>query len=176
MKKVAINWDELSAAFDNSFPELSYYLDTETGEVILITEEAHRFVQELYEGEDDVDAPDFDLDAVLARSNMPLWQQENIRQAVFVEAYFGGRVIEIPRTTSFEGYEEMQDFIVTVQDDQVADQLQNAIQGRGAFRRFRDVLKRYQAEEQRWYDFQEERQTERIREWLEEEDIEPAEA
>jgi len=95
MKKVAINWDELSAAFDNSFPELSYYLDTETGEVILITEEAHQFVQELYEGEDDVDAPDFDLDAVLARSNMPLWQQENIRQAVFVEAYFGGRVIPL---------------------------------------------------------------------------------
>jgi len=37
-------------------------------------------------------------------------------------------------------------------------------------------LKRHQAEEQRWYEFQEGRQAARIREWLEEEDIEPAEA
>lgn len=172
MKKVAINWNELSAAFDNSSTELSYYLDTETGEVILITEEAQRYAQKIGEGDDDTDASELDLEAALAQSSIPLWLQEIVKLAVFVETYFGDRVIEIPRTTSYEGYEEMQDFIATVQDDRLSDQLHIAIQGRGAFRRFRDVLQRHQAEEQRWYDFQEDRQAERMREWLEEEEIE----
>jgi hypothetical protein len=48
-----------------------------------------------------------------------------------------------------------------------------AIQGKGAFRRFKDTLARSPSEEQRWYAFQEERLRARVREWLEEEELEP---
>jgi hypothetical protein len=34
MKQVAIDWGELTMAFESSFWGMSYYLDTETGQVI----------------------------------------------------------------------------------------------------------------------------------------------
>jgi hypothetical protein len=44
--------------------------------------------------------------------------------------------------------------------------LEVAIQGKGAFRRFKDVLARDPAEQQRWFAFQMERLNTRVREWL----------
>jgi hypothetical protein len=52
----------------------------------------------------------------------------------------------------------------------------NATQGRGAFGRFRNILRQHLAEQQRWYAFQENRLRQRIVEWLEEEGIEPLNA
>ncbi|MEA2501288.1 MAG: hypothetical protein QOD01_1399, partial [Actinomycetota bacterium] len=47
-----------------------------------------------------------------------------------------------------------------------ADRLWIAIQGRGAFRRFKDVLNRWPDEVDRWYAFSEDRQRGRARSWL----------
>ena len=38
MRKLAINWVELELAFDNSSYEFAYYLDTETGKVLVVTD------------------------------------------------------------------------------------------------------------------------------------------
>jgi hypothetical protein len=67
----------------------------------------------------------------------------------------------------------MQDFIATIEDDQLHNRLLNAIQGRGAFGRFKAVLGQHLADEQRWYAFQESRLRERMLAWLAEEGIEP---
>ena len=47
-----------------------------------------------------------------------------------------------------------------------ADRLEIAISGRGAFRRFKDVLARWPGELDRWYAFSAERQRGRARAWL----------
>jgi hypothetical protein len=60
----------------------------------------------------------------------------------------------------------MQDFIATVPDLDLGDRLDIGIQGRGAFRRFRDVLASWPGELARWYAFSEERQRGRARAWL----------
>jgi hypothetical protein len=43
---------------------------------------------------------------------------------------------------SHDGYHDMEMFIATVGDPEIADRLEIAITGKGAFRRFEDVLSR----------------------------------
>jgi hypothetical protein len=67
---------------------------------------------------------------------------------------------------SRDGYRDMERFIGTVHDPGRADRLEIAISGRGAFRRFKDVLARWPGELDRWYAFSAERQRGRARAWL----------
>jgi Uncharacterised protein family (UPF0158) len=67
---------------------------------------------------------------------------------------------------SRDGYRDMQRFIGTVSDPDRADRLEIAITGRGAFRRFRDVLSCWPEEVDRWQKFSTERQRGRARAWL----------
>jgi hypothetical protein len=67
---------------------------------------------------------------------------------------------------SRDGYRDMELFIGTVRDPGRADRLEIAISGRGAFRRFKDVLARWPGELERWYAFSAERQRGRARTWL----------
>jgi len=76
------------------------------------------------------------------------------------------RYEQVPRTESHEGYEDMEDFIATVKDEHLAELLGVAINGKGAFRRFKDVLLNYPEEEERWFKFKDELVEERAREWL----------
>ena len=64
------------------------------------------------------------------------------------------------------GYHDMEFFIATVADLVRADRLAEAIRGRGAFRRFKDVLARTPEEFERWIAFSEERRYGRARAWL----------
>lgn len=51
----------------------------------------------------------------------------------------------------------MEDFIATMEDEHLAELLEVAIQGKGAFRRFKDVLARYSEEREVWFRFKDER-------------------
>lgn len=173
MKKVTINWGELSAAFDNSGLELRYFLDTDTGQVLMVTAEDYSYLQELYEEAQEEASEAFDLELTLAESGLPDWQQEGVRTADFIETHFGRRVIAIPQENTYVSYDVMQAFIATVEDKRLQNQLLQATRGRGAFRRFRDILGQRLAEEQRWYAFEENRLRQQIADWLIEEGIEP---
>ena len=67
---------------------------------------------------------------------------------------------------SSDGYRDMESFIGTIADPDSVDRLQIAIEGKGAFRRFKDVLSRWPNELERWSAFSEERQRGRARAWL----------
>ena len=77
----------------------------------------------------------------------------------------------IPKAESYEGYRDMQAFIATVEDDHLAELLEVAINGKGAFRRFKDVLLNYPKERERWFEFRDVRMEERALEWLESIDV-----
>ncbi len=72
----------------------------------------------------------------------------------------------IPKAESHDGYRDMQEFITTIGDEHTAEVLDTAIQGSGAFRRFKDALLRYPEERERWFKFKNERMHERASEWL----------
>jgi hypothetical protein len=93
----------------------------------------------LDEGGDDVDAPDF----------------EDLERFLWVRGE-GSR----------DGYRDMVAFIDTIDDGDRGNRLGIAIQGRGAFRRFKDVLARWPDQLERWYEFSAERKRGRARAWL----------
>jgi hypothetical protein len=64
------------------------------------------------------------------------------------------------------GYRDMQVFIAGLDDAQIADRLDRAISGRGAFRRFKDTLSAWPDLMTRWHAFSEDRQRGRARAWL----------
>ena len=81
------------------------------------------------------------------------------------------RFIFIPCESPEEGYRDMVDFIVAVKDERVKERLSDAVNGRGAFRRFKDALLDYPDLRSRWFRFKDDRVLERVLEWLEYEEI-----
>jgi hypothetical protein len=76
------------------------------------------------------------------------------------------RWLRVRSEGSHRGFRDMRDFIGTVADADRADRLSIAISGRGAFRRFKDVLSRWPDELRRWFGFSAERRRGRCRAWL----------
>jgi len=81
------------------------------------------------------------------------------------------RYERIPKVESYQSYADMQDFIATVEDEHLAQLLEVAINGKGAFRRFKDVLLGYPEERERWFKFKNDRMRERALEWLDDIDV-----
>ena len=67
----------------------------------------------------------------------------------------------------------MEAFTLTVPDPPLRAELQRALHGRGAFRRFRDVLGTSFRERERWFQFKRERLRKHMTEWLASLEIEP---
>ena len=78
---------------------------------------------------------------------------------------------------SFEAYGDMQAFVARVPERRAADLLARAIEGRGAFRRFKDTLFEFPALREAWFAFHDVRMSRRAIEWLVDAQlIEPADA
>lgn len=69
-------------------------------------------------------------------------------------------------TPSHEAYSDMQDFVERVDDARAADLLGRAIEGRGAFRRFKDTLFEFPELRDTWFAFHDVRMRRRALEWL----------
>ena len=175
MRRLKVDLPELIMALDNSSWEAEYYLDLETGQVIMVTGEIHTELEALYETYYEKDPESFPVAEIveaIKQLDGPDWWREAILEAHQIEMGHGTRYISIPKTGTPTAYRDMQHFIATVQDDRLKERLWQAIQGRGAFRCFRDVLARHPDEQDRWYDFGDACQRQRALEWLESEGIE----
>lgn len=78
------------------------------------------------------------------------------------------RYVKIERIDSAQEHDWMSDFTATVSDPVLRRLLDVALRGRGAFRRFKDVLLEYPAERERWFAVRDERVRGVIMRWLEE--------
>jgi hypothetical protein len=174
--RLPIDLAQLVDAFESGSEEVAAYLDLETGEVVWVTSEVRRELEEIDEGLP-VDLVDEAREAAIAAAagarGLPAWMVEPLQEADRVEAGFGTRFIRIPQPEGREDYEDMEVFISTVGNQRLQDQLWVAIRGRGAFRRFKDVLADHPTERARWFAFRDARVIERVQEWLSDEGIEP---
>jgi hypothetical protein len=75
--------------------------------------------------------------------------------------------MRIEPVSSREQYRWMERFIPMVEEGELRDQLSAAIDGKGAFRRFKDVLMTYGTERERWFAFRSERLRVFMEAWLE---------
>lgn len=75
--------------------------------------------------------------------------------------------MRIDPVSSREQYRWMERFIPMVDDETLRERLMHAIDGKGAFRRFKDVLMSYGPERERWFAFRSERLRVFMEAWLE---------
>jgi len=100
-----------------------------------------------------------DPEAVLTRQQVT----ENIRNFLRVEP-----------ASSREQYRWMEKFVGSVTDEPLRERLVISIDGKGAFRRFKDVLIGYPAERERWFSYRAELLHWHIQNWLASHEIEPS--
>lgn len=167
MHKIPISLLDLEDGFTNSFDELTYYLDLHTGKVVLVTESDRAILDSAWENLDnDTMLGEELLRQYLQEANLPAWQVESALEALPVELDGDDRFCPIPQQTSWESYSDMEAYIETLSEGHLADLLAVAIRGKGAFRRFKDVLGDYPAQRQAWFSFDTARKRERMRAWL----------
>jgi hypothetical protein len=173
MRELKIDLSDLDLAFESGGEMLTFYLDTETGEIINITDDDRRSLENIYESYYDEQTQLVDWTVVFQNEDIPDWQQKSLRDADRIEDGLGSRFIEIPPQDSHEGYRDMQAFIGTLLNLRLQEQLERAIAGRGAFRYFKDVLLDYPDERAQWFQFEQNRRRQRMADWLEEKGISP---
>lgn len=76
------------------------------------------------------------------------------------------RYLRIDPVSSREQYRWMERFIATVEDEELRRRLNIAIDGKGAFRRFKDALVSHQVDRERWFAFRSERLRSCMESWL----------
>jgi hypothetical protein len=80
--------------------------------------------------------------------------------------------LRIEPASSREQYRWMERFVTSVADDALRERLIISIDGKGAFRRFKDVLLAYPAERERWFSYRADLLHWHIHNWLEDHGIE----
>ena len=81
--------------------------------------------------------------------------------------------VRVDPASSREQYRWMERFVGSVTEPQLRERLVMAIDGKGAFRRFKDVLLAYPAERERWFTYRADLLHWHIHNWLIEREIEP---
>jgi hypothetical protein len=140
-RKAPVNWDDLEMALTTNAGEFTCYLDVRTGEVQMVP-----------------------ADRLGADGDWPA--EEEIDAGL--EA---GHLIHVEPLGSSVEYDWMAEFASTVGNARLRDLLEVALNGRGAFRRFKDVLHGYPAERERWFAFRDEHVRAAASEWLAENEI-----
>src|SRR5499426_3706265 len=139
---------DLIEGMDFQSDEQSSFINLTTGEVVSITDE------ELRAAENDAPLEDF-----------PEWQHDAIRIAGEIRET--DHYLPLPDRFEINEYQIMERFCFSVDDEDIRDDLCNAICGRGAFRRFKDRVQAYGIAED-WYRYRDVALREIAMAWCEE--------
>lgn len=127
------------------------YLNTITGEVVTIPDRVAAVV--------DIDEHEADL------QEMQQEILEKAREEVSSEEY-----IQLMAGFAIDEYRIMEDFCLFIRDDQLSYVLCKDIQGKGAFKRFKEDLYRYGLED-RWYEYRDKVLKDYVKKWCEDQGI-----
>jgi hypothetical protein len=133
---VAVSWDDLEMALTGNPDSWTYYLDVRTGEVQMVPVD-RLGVDGAWPSADDID-----------------------------EGLDAGHLVPVEPLGSSVEYGWMAEFTATVTDARLRDRLEVALDGRGAFRRFKAALLADPAARERWFAFRDPRLRLAAREWL----------
>jgi hypothetical protein len=92
------------------------------------------------------------------------------------DALNAGRLVYVEPLGSRIEYQWMAEFTGTMRNAQLRNRLEVALDGRGAFRRFKSALLDFPAERDRWFAFRDQRLRAAACEWLEAVGLEPTTA
>ena len=138
MKRIAIRWDDLEAAFERNAPDIESFLDATSGHVVSIV------------------------------AGDPEAASLKVRVAASITSFIRG-----DPASSREQYRWMERFVASVSEEPLRERLVMSIDGKGAFRRFKDVLLAYPVERERWFSYRADLLHWHIHNWLKEHEVEP---
>jgi hypothetical protein len=136
-------------ALEMQLDEASSFLDLDTGRIETVS---HDLLGEAEESADD-EEPD-----------LPAWQKpewEVARRIVSTD-----RFLELPTKFDVHEWAIMEDFSQSVASARIREELLNAIRGAGAFRYFKDTLRRHRMESA-WFEFRAAALNQIARDWCE---------
>ncbi|RMF55953.1 MAG: hypothetical protein D6748_14450 [Calditrichaeota bacterium] len=149
--KRPVNIDMIIEAFEFVSGETEVYLNTRTGEIFTIPGQV-RPTSELEELDEDFRELQEEI-------------QEKAQEELSSDEY-----ILLPNFLEIDEYRIMEEFCLTLEDEQLSMVMCGAIQGKGAFKRFQENIYRYGLAD-RWYRFRENVLRERAIKWCEDQGI-----
>jgi hypothetical protein len=105
--------------------EATLYLNADTGKIISVTPD------EFFEGDADDPIEDY-----------PDWQQDGVQAARKLTRGNDGNLLELPGKWDVNEYQIMEDFCLSLPAGNNRTSLYASMQGRGAFRRFKDAVEK----------------------------------
>lgn len=151
---LTVNLNDIIEALELAADEMPSFLDLTTGEV----ETIHSELLSMAEDDENDQEP-----------SLPQWQRDEWEIAKrMVRSPEDFR--ELPTKHDIHEWEIMRGFSESVEDPKLRQDLQRAIHGSGAFRMFKDTVRRYQVEKN-WYAFRADSLREIAIDWCEENDV-----
>jgi len=141
-----VSLQEIVAAMELPNAEWASYLDPETGEIVTVTDEDCRLLEE----EGDID-------------ELPDWQRETVAKAR--EVLESERFLQLPTEFDIHEWAIMERFAHSKSTPTERDELLAAIHGSGAFQRFRHAIRQLGIEED-WYGLRQAAFEEIAKAWL----------
>lgn len=121
---VKVKLNDLVEGMDFQTDESASFLNKDTGDIVTVTDEEFRAAEE--------DEP---------TNETPDWMQEAVKIAN--EVLTSDAYPELPSKFDIQEHRIMERFSLAQRDDLLRDELYNGIKGRGAFRRFKELIHRH---------------------------------
>jgi hypothetical protein len=134
-------------AMDLPNNEWTSYLNPKTGEIVTVTDEDRRLVE----------------DEDLNEEDLAEWQRESLPKVR--EALESGDFVALPDKFEIHEWAIMEDFSISQASAARRDELLDAIHGAGAFRSFRSAIRRLGIEDE-WFRFRQLAFEEIAKDWL----------
>jgi len=167
MKKIRVDFAELQkAAEDTEREAFDYFLDRQTGEIIILSVEIIALAQEILAksyDEDNADFEDVELDEV---PEIPEWMEDEIELALDIFMQEQDCYERIPERRPADTYAAMKAFAEMLEDRQLGVMLSQTLDGQGSFRKFKDLLGPHPKERKLWHGFNAKTVRKEIAEWL----------
>ena len=148
---VPVKLKDITEGLEFQSDEGSSHLNTTTGEVVYITDEAFRAAEE----EEPLD-------------QFPDWMHDMLRDAKGILET--DQYLALPTQYDIHEYSIMERFCRSIEDDDINDDLCNAIRGRGAFGRFKNRIHEHGLADD-WYNYRDDALREIAIAWCEDNGI-----
>ncbi len=129
-----------------------YFLDLETGDVVTLSNDIVSEIKaRLSDDESDDLADTIEYIEFDEEPEIPDWMTDEMEILLDVILDESGRYVRIPERDRRTAYQSMRDFVETLHDPLLREELSSALDGKGAFRKFKDTLIAYPRERKLWH-------------------------
>jgi hypothetical protein len=167
MKKRSINFDEVQKAMEDTVRDaFDYFLDRETGDIIILSEDIIGRAKTILEEEFDDDMAAFEEVEFDGEYDIPEWMEDEVELAVRIFLEEEGRYVRIPERRPGNVFSAMREFTEGLENNMLREELLAILDGKGSFRRFKDALEPHPKERKKWYGFSTSKAKKEIEDWI----------